>query len=88
MFALLQNGIAELPVAYIRDVPWSAPAPIQTEVLPSSIMMLSEAIGGEADLSPSPAPPEQPTGGAPCPKCGKALGRRGRHFHIRKCYGP
>lgn len=63
-----------------------AAAVLQTEVLPSSIMMLSEAGGGEAPLSVhSPAPPAAQAGGAPCPKCGKALGVRGRHFHIRSC---
>lgn len=87
MFAAQTAMQQAAPSGDIYVAPWQAPAIVQTEVLPSSIMMLSEAIGGEADLSPSPAPPGQPTGGAPCPKCGKALGKRGRHFHVRACNG-
>lgn len=67
-----------------------APPPaMQTEMKPSEIMMLSEAEpegGDEVSIPPmQPSAAGSPTGGAPCPKCGRALKRTGRHFHIRKC---
>lgn len=90
MFALAAQMQEPLQVR----APFVAAAPLQTEMKASEIMMLSEAKGGEPaeyDItSPSiPSAAEQPQslGGAPCPKCGRALAKTGRHFHIRKCNG-
>lgn len=84
--ASLQTAPAIVP----PPVVFLAPSPAaQTEMAPSAIMMLSEARGGEATPIPSthPPAPQEPTWGAPCPNCGKALGKRGRHFHVRACRG-
>ena len=92
-FALLDGGLAAMPE------PRAYPQAVTTEMLPSAVMMISEAVlegGGpssvplshEQPLAPGePIVPLTSAGGDPCPKCGRTLGKQGRHFHIRKCRG-
>jgi hypothetical protein len=94
MFALLDGGAATLPE------PRAYPQAVTTEMLPSAVMMISEAVLEGGDPASVPLSHEQPLvaagnplvptsagGGDPCPKCGRALAKTGRHFHIRKCKG-